>query len=200
VRIQKLHLQAYIILQRSIATAETENPMGQNLLCRFGMMEPLSAAQGWRAELVRHLTRLDLRSRVNRFFTPAQDGAIRTYVDKSSPLFVVTAERGGEVCGVAEVHPHHDRPRAAEIAVSVDEDLRRRGIGRALFSRALAEARARGIRDIWVVYLSGNEAMRRIAGRAGFASVPGGDPGTITAHLIDLAPGNGIPTGGSVAR
>lgn len=174
--------------------------MGQNLLCRFGMMEPLSAAQGWRAELVRHLTRLDLRSRVNRFFTPAQDEAIRSYVDKSAPVFVVTAERNGRVCGVAEVHPHRDRSGAAEIAVSVDEDLRRRGIGWELFSRAVAEARARGIGDIWVVYLRGNEAMRRIADRAGFASLTGSDPGAITAHLINLAPGNGIPPGGAVAR
>lgn len=162
--------------------------MSPNVSCHFGMMDPAAAARGWRAALSRHLMRLDLGSRLNRFFNPAPDHAIHHYVARSAPIFVVTAERGGEVCGVAEVHPHHDRPRAAEIAVSVDGDLRRHGIGRELFDRALTEARARGIEDIWVVYLRGNEAMRRIAHRAGFASVPGGDAGTITAHLIDLAP------------
>lgn len=161
--------------------------MSPNISCHFGMLDPLATARNWRGALARHLTRLDLGSRLDRFFTPAPDRAIRNYVAGAAPIFVVTAERGGEVCGVAEVHPHHDRPSAAEIAVSVDEDLRQRGIGRALFSRALAEAQARGIKDIWVVYLRGNEAMRRIADRAGFASVPGGDPGTITAHLIELS-------------
>ncbi|MGL4279071.1 MAG: GNAT family N-acetyltransferase [Albidovulum sp.] len=164
--------------------------MSPNMSWHFGLAEPL-AARGWRDALSRHLMRLDLRSRLNRFFAPAPDQSIRDYVARSEPIFVVTAECGGEVRGVAEVHRHHDRPDAAEIAVSVDEDLRRRGIGRALFERALTEARARGIGDIWVVYLSGNEAMRRISGRAGFASVPGGDPGTITAHLIDLAEARG---------
>lgn len=161
--------------------------MSPNISCHLGVTEPLAATRGWRLALSRHLERLDLRSRLNRFFMPAPDQSIRDYVARSEPIFVVTAERGGEVCGVAEVHPHHERPHAAEIAVSVDEDLRRRGIGQALFNRALEEARSRGIEDIWVVYLRGNEAMRRIADRAGFASVPGGDPRTITAHLIDLA-------------
>lgn len=165
--------------------------MSPNMSCRFGMMDPLVTARGWREALAHHLMRLEIGARLSRFFTPSPDRAIRHYVAHSAPIFVVTAERGGEVCGVAEVHPHHARPRSAEIAVSVDEDLRRRGIGRELFERALTEARARGIGDIWVVYLSGNEAMRRIAHRAGFASVPGGDPGTITAHLIDLAEGRG---------
>ncbi|HQU67143.1 MAG TPA: GNAT family N-acetyltransferase [Albidovulum sp.] len=165
--------------------------MCPSISCHFGMLDPLATARNWRGALARHLTRLDLGSRLDRFFTPAPDRTIRDYVAGAAPIFVVTAERGGDVCGVAEVHPHHNRPSAAEIAVSVDEDLRRRGIGRALFSRALAEAQARGIEDIWVVYLRGNEAMGRIADRAGFASVAGDDPGTITAHLIDFAPMSG---------
>lgn len=174
--------------------------MSPNVSCHFGMMDPVAAVRGWREALSRHLMRLDLGSRLDRFFTPAPDRAIRAYVARAAPVFVVTAERGGEVCGVAEVHPHPDKPRAAEIAVSVDEDLRRRGIGWELFSRALAEAKARGIVDIWVVYLSGNEAMRRIADRAGFARVPGGDGRAVTAHLVNLAPDHGIPPGGAVAR
>lgn len=163
--------------------------MAQNVLCRFGMLEPPGAARGWRAELSRHLMGLGFKSRINRFFTPAPDHSIRDYVARSAPIFVVTAEAGGRIRGVAEVHPHLDRPRAAEIAVSVDEDLRRGGIGWTLFSRAVGECRRRGIEDVWIVYLRGNGAMRRIADRAGFACVPGGDPGIVTAHLIDLTPG-----------
>lgn len=162
--------------------------MGRSLGLRFATTQPLQAAPSWRDELARHLLRLDLKSRINRFFSPAPDRMIANYVRGAAPIFVVTAEAGGRVCGVAEAHPHRDMPGAAEIAVSVDEEMRRGGVGWTLFSRAVEECHRRGIDDVWIVYLRGNEAMRRIAERAGFARVPGGDPGTITAHLIDLTP------------
>lgn len=158
--------------------------MGRNPPYRFNMTQ-VATTPGWRAELARHLQRLDLTSRLNRFFTAVPDDMIAAYVGTAEPLFVVTAEAGGQVCGVAEVHRHHDLPDAAEIALSVDEDERRGGVGWTLFSRAVEECRRRGIEDVWVIYLSGNEAMRRIADRAGFARVPGGDRTTVTAHLID---------------
>lgn len=164
--------------------------MGRDMTCRFALTQPRASGRNWRGELLRHLTRLDLASRISRFFTPLRDGAITAYVNGAAPLFLVTAEADGRVVGVAEAHPHMDRPGAAEIAVSVDEDLRRNGIGWELFSRAVAECRRRGIDDIWVVYLRGNDAMRRIAERAGFARLPDGDPATVTAHLIDLSPGS----------
>ncbi len=172
--------------------------MGHPFTCRFGMSGPPGAAQDWRAALRRHLLRLDPKARLSRFFGPAPDRVIADYVRDADPIFVVTAVAGGEVCGVAEVHPHHDRPRAAEIAVSVDEDRRHQGVGWILFSRAVEECRRRGIDDVWIVYLRGNEAMRRIAERAGFARVPGGDPATITAHLIDLGPQ--VPEEGAQGR
>lgn len=156
---------------------------------RFAMMDLPASAGGWRAALLRHLQRLDLAARLSRFFAAAPDEAIARYVGRATPLFMVMAEAGGEVCGVAEVHPHADRPGAAEIALSVDADRRRRGVGWTLFARALDECGRRGIDDVWIVYLGGNEAMRRIGERAGFARVPGGDPATVTAHLIDLTPG-----------
>ncbi len=166
--------------------------MTRSLPFHVSMTRPRAAAPGWRTDLARHLLRLDLTSRVNRFFTPAPDRVIASYAGTAAPIFVVTAEAGGQVCGVAEVHAHSTRPEAAEIALSVDDEMRRRGVGWTLFSRAVAECRARGIEDVWVVYLRGNDAMRRIADRAGFARVPGGDLTTITAHLIDLAP---VPEG-----
>ena len=136
-----------------------------------------------RAALARHLRGLDPLSRLNRFLAPAPDGMIEAYIREATPLFVVTAEEDGRICGVAEVHPHRVPARGAEIAVSVDEDRRRAGLGWALFSRAVAECRARGIVDVSIVYLPGNVAMRRIAERAGFARVPGGDPATVVARL-----------------
>lgn len=154
----------------------------------FNLVNPLAAAASWRADLARHLARLDLPSRINRFFMPAPDRAIADYARTAEPLFVVTAEAAGRVCGVAEVHRHKDRRDAAEIALSVDEERRRAGVGWTLFARAVEECRRRGIDDVWIVYLRGNEAMRRIADRAGFARVPGGDPGAVTAHLADTAP------------
>jgi RimJ/RimL family protein N-acetyltransferase len=162
--------------------------MSRNLACRFSLTQPPAAPPGWRAELARHLLRLDLGSRLNRFFTPAPDRMVARYAATAEPILVVTAEAGGRVCGVAEVHPCSGQPKAAEIALSVDAELRRKGVGWTLFSLAVEACKARGIEDIRVVYLYGNEAMRRIADRAGFARAPGGDPMTVTAHLIDLAP------------
>ncbi len=163
--------------------------MDRSFACRFGMAEPHGAVAPWRVGLMRHLLRLDLKARISRFFGPAPDGMISDYVRDAKPLFVVTAEAGGEVCGVAEVHPHHEMRHAAEIAVSVDEDRRRQGVGWTLFSHAVEECKRRDIEDVWIVYLRGNEPMRRIGERAGFAKVAGGDPTTVTAHLIDLSSG-----------
>jgi len=136
-----------------------------------------------RAALARHLRGLDPLSRLNRFFAPAPDGTIDAYIREAAPLFVVTAEEDGRIRGVAEVHVCRDPTRGAEIAVSVDEDRRRAGLGWALFSRAVAECRARGIGEVRIHYLRGNVAMRRIAERAGFARVPGGDAATVVARL-----------------
>lgn len=155
---------------------------------RFALAQPNESSGGWRAALTRHLARLDLPARINRFFSPARDEAIRAYVDRAQPLFLVTAESGGRLIGVAEVHPHAGCANSAEIAVSVDTEWRNRGIGHRLFENAVKECRRRGIDDLWVVYLRGNQAMRRIAERSGFVQVPDADPDCVTAHLIDLPP------------
>ena len=156
--------------------------MGLHARLRTGLTPPLRAA------LARHLRGLDPLSRQNRFFAPAPDGVIDAYIRKAAPLFVVTVEEGGSILGVAEVHLHCDPARGAEIAVSVDEDRRRAGLGAALFARAVAECRARGIGEVRIVCLRGNLAMRRIAERAGFARVPGGDAATVTARLGGAMP------------
>ena len=153
----------------------------------FALVNPLAAAPVWRAKLARHLLKLDLPARINRFFISAPDRMIDAYAQAAEPLFIVTAEEGGRISGVAEVHPHRDRPKAAEIALSVDRERRRAGVGWMLFSRAVAECRRRGIEDVWIVYLQDNIAMRRIADRAGFARVTGDQPGAVTAHLIETA-------------
>ncbi len=156
--------------------------MGLQARLRTGLTATLRAA------LARHLRGLDPLSRLNRFFAPAPDGMIDAYIREAAPLFVVTAEEDGRICGVAEVHLHRDPARGAEIAVSVDEDRRRAGLGSALFARAVEECRARGVADVSIVYLRGNVAMRRIAERAGFARVPGGDAATVTARLGGAMP------------
>ncbi|PPB80166.1 acetyltransferase (GNAT) family protein [Albidovulum inexpectatum] len=153
---------------------------------RFALAQPNDSSGGWRAALARHLARLDLPARINRFLSPARDEAIRAYADRAQPLFLITAGSGGRLIGVAEVHPHATLDRSAEIAVSVDTEWRNHGIGHRLFEKALEECRRRGIDDLWVVYLRGNQAMRRIAERSGFVQVPDADPDCVTAHLIDL--------------
>ncbi len=66
----------------------------------------------------------------------------------------------GELVGVA--HMPIDRG-VGEFGVSVNPRGRRRGVGLALATQALAEAQRAGAREFRFDYSSSNEAMRRIA-------------------------------------
>jgi GNAT superfamily N-acetyltransferase len=70
---------------------------------------------------------------------------------------------------------------AAELALSVLPASRRRGIGSALFRRAVAEARARRISSIRMRCLSANTPVMRIAQRFGMDLMT--SEGDAAAHL-----------------
>lgn len=76
---------------------------------------------------------------------------------------------------------------AAEFGVSVLPAYRKRGIGSALFARAVTFARNRQVASLFVHCLSENAAMLRIAGKAGMRMARHGRE--VDAWL-DLAPGD----------
>jgi GNAT superfamily N-acetyltransferase len=95
-----------------------------------------------------HLLDLDANDRRLRFFREATDTQIRAYVqdidwDHSLLLGAIRADR---IVGMAEaLFDRSAPPRYAEIAVSVDTDLRRRGLGGFLVAQAVDRAALLGV-------------------------------------------------------
>ncbi|APG89698.1 GNAT family N-acetyltransferase [Sinorhizobium americanum] len=85
---------------------------------------------------------------------------------------VIVAELEGQIVGLAGLHRHKGRRRhAADIGMSVHDDYRRRGIGKALLE-ALTEAADRwlGILRIELTVFTDNEAAIGLYRNAGFVT------------------------------
>jgi phosphinothricin acetyltransferase len=85
------------------------------------------------------------------------------------PLWV--AETDGVIGGWLSFHEFIRRPAyagAAEISIYVHENFRRRGIGRALLEKAIADARMLKTRILLGYVLGQNEASLRLFEQAGF--------------------------------
>jgi len=87
----------------------------------------------------------------------------------------LVADIGGTVAGYAYVGPYRARPAyrwTVENSVYVDVDAHRRGIGRALLMRLIAESEARGYRQmIAVIGDSANASSIELHRAAGFRMV-----------------------------
>jgi ribosomal protein S18 acetylase RimI-like enzyme len=78
---------------------------------------------------------------------------------------LVVAEVGARVVGFASgtILDHPDKPRMLYIAeLGVEDDMQRRGIGRALLAAIRAEGRARGCRQSYVLTEGDNAAARAL--------------------------------------
>lgn len=85
---------------------------------------------------------------------------------------VIVAELDGAIVGLAGLHRHQGRRQhAADLGMSVHDDYRRRGIGKALL-QALIEAADRwlGISRIELTVFSDNEAAIGLYRQAGFVT------------------------------
>jgi GNAT superfamily N-acetyltransferase len=112
-----------------------------------------------------HLLGLNGNDRRLRFCSSSTDAQIRAYVQaidwsRSLLLGAICADR---VVGMAEaLLDCSHAPSDAEIAVSVDAELRRRGLGHHLVSQAVARAAALGARHSSFAFLLENRAIQRI--------------------------------------
>jgi GNAT superfamily N-acetyltransferase len=140
-------------------------------------VDPLPEWQDGRAPLIRrlhphdaaaieaHFLGLDAGDRRLRFFREATDAEMRDYVrridwHRSRLLGAIVADR---VVGIAEaLFDRTDSPGNAEIAVSVDLGVRRRGLGRYLVRRAVAYAEILGARQTSLSFLRENRPIQRI--------------------------------------
>jgi len=137
--------------------------------------------EGIRATLVAHFLALPMKDRCLRFGWSLPPAVIAAYVDGidfvRGAVFGVHDDRLALV-GVAHVAIEDD---LAELALSVLPMHRGRGVGSALFKRAVAHARKRCIARLFMLFRLDNAPIMRIAQRFGMRVVAGG--GEARAHL-----------------
>ena len=117
-----------------------------------------------------HLLRLDATSRHDRFHGFMDDSFIERYAAKCAGdgTVIIAYIEGGVVRGAAELHPPDQSPDSQpEIAFSVEDRVRRKGVGSILFKKLIAEARAKGYRSLRITTGAQNEAMRALAYKFG---------------------------------
>ena len=117
-----------------------------------------------------HLLRLDAGSRRDRFNGVVDDDFLIKYaagcVDDG--VIVIGYIEDGEVHAAAELHEPRRAPDSTpEIAFSVEQHLRRRGVGSVLFKALLAEAKRHGYKKLRVTTGAQNDAMRALARKFG---------------------------------
>ena len=117
-----------------------------------------------------HLLRLDPQSRHDRFNGFMDDSFIERYAAKCADdgTLIVAYIEGGVVRGAAELHPPEQSDDGLpEIAFSVEDAVRRQGVGSSLFQRLIAEARWKGYRALRITTGAQNHAMRSLANKFG---------------------------------
>jgi GNAT superfamily N-acetyltransferase len=117
-----------------------------------------------------HLLRLDAASRRDRFNGVVDDDFLIKYAGGCSDdgVIVIGYIEDGEVHAAAELHePKRSPDEMPEIAFSVEQHLRRRGVGSVLFKALLAEAKRHGYRELRVTTGAQNDAMRALARKFG---------------------------------
>jgi GNAT superfamily N-acetyltransferase len=117
-----------------------------------------------------HLLRLDRSSRHDRFHGFMDDSFLERYAEKcaNDGTVIIAYIEDGVVRGAAELHPPDQSPDSVpEIAFSVETSVRRQGVGIILFRKLIAEARARGYKNLRITTGAGNEAMKALANKFG---------------------------------
>lgn len=131
---------------------------------RFTVRPMTSADAG---AVIDGFNRLSPESLRSRFFSPLQRltpgvAADLTRVDPSTRLVLLAFDEAtGALAGGVRAVRHRDDPTVADVAVTVGECYRRRGLGRRLLRRVATEARRAGVER-----LTGHVLLDNAGGRA----------------------------------
>lgn len=134
--------------------------------------KPVRLYEPMREQIRAHLLRLPLSDRYLRFCSAFSDKAVSAYVDRidlqmfsQDAIYGVLDAHGG-VAGIVHVAgtPHD---RSVEFALSVDEDMRKRGIGDALFERGYMHCESIGAHRVYMNCLATNQSIKNMARRRG---------------------------------
>jgi GNAT superfamily N-acetyltransferase len=110
---------------------------------------------------------LSADDRRKRFCCTLSDDIVSKYVDRldfARDTVLGAFDEHAEIIGLAELVRG---PEASEMAFSVRPDRRGQKIGTMLLDRLLARASMCGVRKVFVMFLSDNTPMRKMAQRAG---------------------------------
>jgi len=141
--------------------------------------------------LHRHFARLDQNDLRLRFGALPKAERLHDYVEAldfdTGAVFGVVVD--DEVVGVTHFARFTD---AAELGLSVAPGHRGKGIGSAMFDRAVPYARNRGIVELFMHCLAENQAMRKLARRAGMRVLV---EGVDADAFVELDPPNVVTLG-----
>jgi GNAT superfamily N-acetyltransferase len=123
--------------------------------------------EGQRATLLKHFLALSPKDRSMRFGAPVAPAGIEAYVsriDLDRDAVIGVEDDARSLVAVAHVAVEDN---AAEVALSVLPEHRRRGIASALFRLALAHARTSRVSMLVMCFLLANAPVLRIAQKFG---------------------------------
>ena len=124
-----------------------------------------------RQEILDHLLRLPLNDRYLRFCNTLSDEGIQRYVDRidlrstSGEACFAVFDDNRNIVGLCHVARYVDDAESAELALSVDNNFRKNGIGDILFHRGLLHCESLGIKKIYMNCLSSNTPVQKLARR-----------------------------------
>jgi GNAT superfamily N-acetyltransferase len=110
--------------------------------------------------------------------------------EREAALIAVTDAAGGpREVGVARFSALPDG--TAEVAVTVSDDWRHRGLATLLLNRLAGIARVRGIRSLYSIDAGNNAAMREFAAHMGFERRTDPEDATQVIYTLNLPPSAG---------
>jgi RimJ/RimL family protein N-acetyltransferase len=147
---------------------------------------------GDREGLAALFARLTPESRRRRFLSPKRELTPRelTYLTDIDHIqheaIAAIDQHDGSIVGVGRYAHHADRPRVAEAAVEVADDLQSMGLGTALTRRTVQRARTNGFTLLTATTLWENRPARALLRSLGFRA--GASQGSEIEHELELGP------------
>jgi len=117
----------------------------------------------YREKIYKHLVRMPSEDRYLRFGYAAKDEAIKKYVDNISDDDSVFVIFNDDLQIIAMAHLSIEKDKIAEIGFSVNKECRKKNYATRLFNRAMVTAKILGLKELMVVFLPENRAMRNSA-------------------------------------